>query len=133
MKLTAWGIAAMVAGMAAAQSLDFDVYRKTVEPIFLKKRVGHARCVACHTANNSALHLQPLKDGQTEWTLAQSRQNFESVSQLVEPGKPLSSPLLLHPLAEQGGGDKFHGGGQQFKSQDDPDWKTIAAWVKAAK
>ena len=133
MKLAAFITAAMLAGTVAAQSLDFEMYRKTVEPVFLKKRPGHARCVACHTANNSALHLQPLKDGQTEWTLEQSKQNFESVSQLVEPGKPSSSPLLLHPLAPEGGGDKFHGGGRQFASKNDPDWKAIAAWVQTAK
>jgi hypothetical protein len=33
------------------------------------------------------------------------------------------------------GGDTavLHGGGRQFESQDDPDWKTIAEWVKGAK
>src|SRR4051794_12108215 len=36
----------MAAGAAAqAQSLDFETYRTRVEPVFLKKRAGHARCV----------------------------------------------------------------------------------------
>ena len=28
------------------------------------------------------------------------------------------------------GGDEFHNGGRQFTSQDDPQFKTIAAWVR---
>ena len=29
------------------QSLDYEAYKTRVEPIFLAKRVGHARCYAC--------------------------------------------------------------------------------------
>jgi hypothetical protein len=127
------GIVLMAAVAASGGSLDFEAYRAKVEPIFLKQRPGHARCVVCHSTNSSAFHLQPLEEGKKTWTLEQSRENFASVSDLVVPGKPKESRLLLHPLAAEGGGDKFHGGGQQFKSQDDPDWKTIAAWVESAK
>lgn len=125
--------ATIFASFAAAQSLDFETYRTKVEPIFLKKRPGHARCVVCHSANNSAFHLQPLAEGSSTWTEAQSRQNFASVSKLVKPGDPEASRFLKHPLAPEAGGDDFHGGGRQFKSQSDPDWKTIAAWVRGAK
>ena len=118
---------------AAAQSLDFATYRTRVEPIFLKKRLNHARCVSCHSASNNSFKLEPLAPGATAWTEEQSRKNFDSVSQLVAPGKPKSSQLLMHPLAPEAGGDIFHSGGRQFKSQDDPDWKIIAAWVSAAK
>jgi hypothetical protein len=38
--------------------------------------------------------------------------------------------LLIHPLAPDAGGDKFHGGGRQFASQEDPDWKIVAEWVR---
>ena len=37
---------------AAAQSLDFATYRTKVEPIFSKKREGHARCIVCHAGGN---------------------------------------------------------------------------------
>lgn len=126
-------LAILAAGTLAAQSLDFEIYRTRVEPIFLKKRAGHARCVVCHSANNSAFRLQALPEGVTAWTLEQSKQNFESVSRLVKPGDPAGSRLLKHPLAEDAGGDEFHGGGQQFKSQSDPDWQTIADWVRGKK
>ncbi len=59
--------------------------------------------------------------------------NYQMILQLVTPGDPEGSQLLMHPLAKTAGGDEFHSGGRQFQSKDDPDWKTIAAWVKAAK
>ncbi|MBV8732899.1 MAG: hypothetical protein JO336_24080 [Acidobacteriia bacterium] len=125
--------AALLAGLASAGSLDFEVYRTKVEPIFLKRRPGHARCVVCHEANNSAFRLQQLPEGATSWTEEQSKKNFESVSHLVTPGNPTASRLLIHPLAPDAGGDKFHGGGRQFASQEDPDWVVIANWVRQAK
>jgi hypothetical protein len=137
MTLTRMAIAALIAASlataACAAELDFETYRRTVEPIFLKKRPGHARCVVCHEANNSAFQLQPLSPGATVWTEEQSRRNFESVSHLVVPGDPATSKLLIHPLAHDAGGDVFHGGGRQFASREDPEWKAIAAWIGQAK
>jgi len=118
---------------ASAQSLDFEVYRTKVEPIFLKKRVGHARCAVCHEANNSAFRLEKRPPAGSSWTEEQSRKNFEFVKNLVKPGDPADSKLLLHPLAHGAGGDTFHNGGEQFASKDDPDWQIIAAWVRNAK
>jgi len=123
----------LLAPLAAAQTLDFEVYRTKVEPIFLKKRPTHARCVACHVDAATAFKLQPLDAGATAWTEEQSRKNFAVVSNLVVPGDPAASRLLHHPLAPDAGGDKFHGGGRQFASQNDPDFKTIADWINAGK
>ena len=116
--------------LAVAQTLDYEVYKKSVEPIFAKKRAGHARCVACHSASNNAFRLQPLAEG-SAWTEEQSRRNFESVSKLVNAANPQASMLLMHPLAHEAGGDEFHSGGRQFLSKDDPDWKAIALWIGA--
>jgi hypothetical protein len=117
-----------VSPLAMGQSLDYETYKKSVEPIFAKKRPGHARCVACHSASNNAFRLQPLAEGAT-WTEEQSRLNFESVSKLVNRANPQASRLLIHPLAHEAGGDEFHSGGRQFLSKDDPDWKAMAVWV----
>ena len=38
-------------------------------------------------------------------------------------------PILIHPLAEQAGGDFFHSGGKHFNSQSDPEWLTLKAFV----
>jgi hypothetical protein len=126
-------LAAFVGSLAAAQSLDFATYRAKVEPIFLKKRDGHARCIVCHAGAANSFHLQPLTPGSTTWTEEQSRQNFETVSKLVIASNLLSSPILKHPLAGTAGGDDFHSGGRQFQSQNDPDWKAIADWARGAK
>jgi hypothetical protein len=123
----------IVTASVSGQSLDYQTYKATVEPIFLKKRPSHARCVVCHASANHAFRLEPLNRGANTWTDAQSRRNFETVSHLVKPGAPLSSLLLVQPLAQSAGGAEFHSGGRQFASQDDPDWRAIAAWVKAAR
>ncbi len=110
-------------------SLDFEVFRTQVQPIFLERRQGFTRCVVCHTAGNTVF-LQPLSPGAATWTEEQSRLNFAAVSKLVTPGEPLKSKLLLHPLEPAAGGDQFHNGGRQFTSQNDPAFQTIAAWVR---
>jgi hypothetical protein len=131
-KLALLGAIISIPPLAIGQSLDFEIYKKSVEPIFAKKRPGHARCVACHSASNNSFRLQPLAEGST-WTEEQSRRNFESVSKLVNPDKPEASLLLIHPLAHEAGGDEFHSGGRQFLSKDDPDWKAISAWISKGK
>ena len=126
-------VASFAAGPVAAQSLDYATYKAKVEPIFLKKREGHARCVVCHANAGNAFRLQPLAAGATTWTEEQSKQNFDTVSKLVRASNLMSSPILKHPLAQEAGGDDFHSGGRQFTSQSDPDWKAIADWARAAK
>src|SRR5215470_9700825 len=118
---------------AQSPSLDYDVFKARVEPIFLKKRAGHVRCYVCHAEGNNAFRLEPLVTGAKVWDEAQSRRNFATVSTLVTPGDPDTSRLLLHPLAPEAGGDVFHSGGRQFASKDDPDYKTLANWVSGAK
>ena len=114
---------------AAEQSLVYETYKTSVEPIFLKKRPGHARCVVCHAESNNAFRLQKLTPGSTSWTEEQSRRNFETVSKLVVLSDPLSSVLLLAPLAPEAGGAAYHSGGRQFSSRDDPDWEILAQWA----
>jgi hypothetical protein len=130
-RFTILAVTTAMTHVAMAQSLDYETYKKSVEPIFAKKRAGHARCVACHSASNNAFRLQPLAEGST-WTAEQSRRNFESVVILVNKSNPQASKLLMHPLAHEAGGDEFHSGGRQFLSKDDPDWKAMAAWAGVA-
>jgi YVTN family beta-propeller protein len=109
---------------------DFESFKANVEPIFLKERPGHARCYGCHSEGNRAFHLDKLSAGSAAWTEEQSRLNFLNVLQLVTPGDPTSSRLLMHPLAPESGGEAFHSGGRQFASQNDPDFLKLAEWVK---
>ena len=116
----------------AEAALDFEFFKKSVEPILLKKRPGHAPCYSCHILENRAFHLQTLNPGSTNWTEEQSQMNFKSALDQVEPGDIPGSRLLRHPLAPEAGGDAFHSGGRQFESQSDPDWLVLADWVRSA-
>ena len=120
------------ASSTASPSLNYEFFKAKVEPVFLSKRPGLARCVMCHTVNNAPFHLVPLSPGATTWNEEQSRQNFELVQRVAAPGI-VDSPLVKHPLAQEAGGDAHHGGGQQFGSQQDPDWMTLKAFVSGAK
>jgi len=108
-------------------SLDFEMFKTQVQPIFLAKRPGHARCISCH-ASGTPLRLQPLPPGRTMWNEEESRKNFEAVRRVVVPGS-IKSMLLVHPLAEQAGGDFFHNGGKHWTSQSDPEWQVLKNWV----
>jgi hypothetical protein len=112
-------------------SLDFDVFRTTIQPIFVANRAGHARCVTCHSAGTS-FRLQPLADGMTSWSEEASRKNFDAVQRVARPGD-LKCRILVHPLAEDAGGDFFHNGGKHWKSQSDPEWQMLKAWVLGEK
>jgi len=132
-----WGV--IVVGMLSQQpavpsaSLDYDFFKSKVEPIFLNKRPDRARCISCHTVDmQRPLQLEPLSPGSKTWTEEQSRKNFDLVRRMVVPGS-MKSPLLVHALAEEAGGDFFHSGGKQFASQADPEWQTLRTWVMGGK
>ena len=130
MALQILAIAMLLAQSSSTQApaLDYSFFKERVQPIFLKKRPGHARCIVCH--DHRSPPLQPLAQGAFTWTEEQSRQNFAVWKQFVVPGNPMKSLLLLHPLAAAAGGDRFHGGGKHWQSQSDPEWQTLAAWVR---
>lgn len=115
-----------------AADLDFEVFKTRVQPVFLHKRKGLARCYACHS-QGTPFRLQPLSPGNSSWTDEESRLNFEAVRRLVVPGSPQASRLLTMPLAAEAGGVAFHPGGRHWTSQDDPEWQTLAAWVRGEK
>ena len=113
----------------AASALDFDVFKDKVQPLLTEKRPGHARCNTCHSTG-TAFRLQPLPKGRTAYTDEESRKNFDAVARVVLPGVPMKSRLLTMPLTHEAGGTEFHPGGKHWSSQDDPEWKALADWVK---
>jgi hypothetical protein len=114
--------------------LDFQFFKTKVQPIFVAKRSGHARCVSCHGSSTApeVFRLRPLSPGSSIWNDEDSHKNFEATSKLVIPGD-VKSPLLVHPLAENAGGDFFHNGGKHFNSQNDPEWQVLKEWVLGKK
>ena len=95
-----------------ASGLDFEAFKAKVQPLLTEKRPGHARCITCHSTG-TAFRLIRLPQGRDAYTEEESRKNFEAASRMV--------------LAE------FHPGGKHWESQDDPEWKALAAWVSAGK
>jgi hypothetical protein len=114
---------------ATAAALDFEFFRTRVQPIFLKKRKGLARCYVCHS-QGTAFRLQRLSPGSSFWDEPQSRQNLEATLPFVVPGDPRASRLLTMPLAAEAGGVAFHPGGKHWSSQNDPEWQILATWLR---
>ena len=118
-------------GTPATPALDFDYFKARVQPIFTTKRAGNARCIACHVTG-TPMRLQPLAPGSATWSDSDARKNFELVRSRVVAGQPEISRLLRHPLEEHAGGDPHHDGGKHWTTKDDPEWQTLAAWVRGA-
>ena len=123
-----WLIAFFVALFQPAAGLDFDTFKAKVQPLLTEKRPGHARCITCHSTGTQ-FRLVRLPKGRTAYTEEESRKNFDAVARFVLPGVPLKSRLLTMPLTHEAGGTEFHPGGKHWESQNDPEWKALAAWV----
>lgn len=138
MRMIAACCALALVGLAAQEptssppstTLDYEFFKARVQPIFLAKRPGHARCVACH-ATGTPVRLQPLSPGSSTWSEEESRKNFEAFRRVASAG--LQSRLLVHPLAERAGGTFYHSGGKHWNSQDHPEWQTLKVWVLGEK
>jgi len=130
-RLIAVGMALLLAGLvtqeAAGPTLDYEYFTSKVEPIFVAKRPGHARCIACH-GSGTPLRLQPPSLGGTSWTDEESKKNFEIMRRVAVAGNA-KSLLLIHPLDETAGGDFFHSGGKHWASQNDPEWQVLRTWI----
>ena len=129
MTFVAWILAA--AAVSAQQpALDFDYFKTKVQPVFMTKRPGHARCISCHSSG-TPLRLQPLAPGATSWTDEESQKNFQVIRRVSIAGP--KSRLILHALEESAGGDFYHSGGKHWTSQNDPEWKILQAFVLGSK
>lgn len=114
-----------------ASNLDLASFRDRVQPIFLDKRAGLARCYVCHS-QGTPLRLQRLSPGAATWNDEETRKNFDAVQRVIAPGNPDASRLLLMPLAHEAGGTEFHPGGKRWTSKEDPEWREIAQWIRSA-
>jgi hypothetical protein len=112
-----------------ASTLDYEEFKASVQPLLALKRPGHARCITCHSTSTN-FRLIRLPAGRTAYTEEESRKNFEAAARFSLPGVPLKSRLLTMPLAHEAGGTEFHPGGKHWDSQDDPEWKKMADWVR---
>lgn len=109
---------------------SFEFFRDCVQRIFLDREEEHDRteCAACHGGGVRGF-AQALPEGRDYWTEEESRENFVVLMRYIEPGFPLRSRFLSHPLAVDAGGDGGHSGGRRWLSQDDPEWRMLADWI----
>ena len=54
--LAAGGSVRQANSQTASPTLDYQFFKDKVQAVFLHKREGHTRCVACHTVNVARRH-----------------------------------------------------------------------------
>jgi hypothetical protein len=126
------------------QHLSFAYFQKCIDPIFLAKlqiqgssTVNTCAGGGCHdsvTGTGGALRLissaQPLDLSDPANTpdvirASDMYKNFYSAQGEVIVGNPLESRLIVKPLVL----NVFHGGGQVFPNQSDPNVQLIKYWI----
>src|SRR5260370_2139435 len=123
--IAASGAFAQTLASGVASTLDFQFFKTRVQPIFLERRRGDARCYVCHSIGRP-FRLERLSPGATTWNDEQSRRNFEAARREVVPGNPQASRLLMHPLAEEAGGHSMHSGGKHWDSPNNRERQAVA-------
>lgn len=120
------------AGFPAAA--DIESYRSKVERVFMTDRggtiPGMAACVMCHTWQTSVRFTLETPATDAGWTVEQSRKNFDVVTRLVNTAAPVTSRLLLKPLALSAGG-MGHTGGSFWQSRTDPEYLALLSWIQS--
>lgn len=124
--------------------LDEAYFRCEVQPV-LTRSCG---MFACHgnarrffvLFGRNRLRLGIASEAERGSTLTdlERQRNFEAARAMVVVGHPEQSPLLMKPLDPAAGGwyhvggdVPFHGG-DPFTTVDDPDYRTLEAWVMGA-
>ena len=120
------------AAVVGQPSLDFEFFKTRVQPIFLARREGHARCYACHSIG-TPYRLQRLSPGASSWNDEQSRKNFEATVNMINFRDLDASPLLVYGLEAKAGGNQFHPGGKHWDSKSAPEWRILDEWAHGKK
>ena len=112
------------AGADEVVDVDFEFFRSCVQPIFVNPIENAMPCAECHSGEFA---VEPPEN--SYWTEEQSRQAFEDLVYLIDPGRPDSSRFLHKPLHPNAGGDLMHNGGRRWFSKDDPERRALEDWV----
>ena len=112
------------AGASEVVEVDFEFFRSCVQPIFVNPIENAMPCAECHSGEFA---VEPPANAY--WTEEQSRQAYEDLVYLIDPGRPDSSRFLHKPLHPNAGGDLMHNGGRRWFSKDDPERRALEDWV----
>jgi hypothetical protein len=123
-------------------ALDEPYFRCRVQPVLAKS----CAAFACHGDGRRFLRVYArnrLRLGGDEtarnaqMSVDEYAANFDSARALVDVANPAGSFFVNKPLETAAGGfyhrgALIYGGGNVFVTRDDPDFKTLAAWVGGA-
>ncbi len=120
------------------RTLDYAYFKRNVMPVFARKSAtdGNA-CVSCHFNHNLFKVTPPGARGR--FTEAQIRETLRSAMKMADLRQPEKSLLLLKPLSSSASegvvnaATVAHGGGQRWSGPDDPDYRTVLAWLNGSK
>jgi hypothetical protein len=113
----------------AEVAVDFQFYRACVLPNVLSVgNYGQLPCTSCHAGGQAGFAPRDASGGAL--TEAQARQGFEMLQRLIVPGDPGRSRFLLKPLHPDGGGSYAHNGVRRWQNRSNPEWQTLAAWIR---
>ena len=76
--MSASAVLAQSSQPAAPASLDYEYFKNDVQPIFLTKRPGHARCVACHAPGTPLACSRSRRDARPGPTRSRARTSKRS-------------------------------------------------------
>lgn len=132
----AGGARLVVSGAKVEELLDFEYFRRRVQPIFFKKGPDGQACVDCHL-NHGLLNLVAPDNELDELTAA--RHNYRSTLRVVDLVRPEASLLLRKPLSDatqEGlvGGKLAHGGGVRWpEGKQSQEYQIILEWLNGAR
>ena len=110
-------------------AVDFQFYRACVHPNVLSVgKYGQLSCTSCHAGGQAGFAPRGASGGAL--TEAEARQGFATLQRLIVPGDPERSRFLLKPLHPDGGGSYAHNGVRRWQGRNDPEWQTLAAWIR---
>ena len=113
----------------AEVEVDFQYYRSCVHPGVLSVgNYGQLSCTSCHAGGSAG--FAPVSASGGALTEAEARQGFQTLQRLIVPGDPERSRFLLKPLHPDGGGSYAHNGVRRWQNRNNPEWQTLAAWIR---
>ena len=114
-------------------ALDYETFKTTRAADPDGRAQGQRALPVVPFARRRQLVSRTARAGRRDVHRRADAPEFRARSKLVVPGEPLKSILLINPLAEEAGGSHWHGGGKHWQSQSNPEWQTLAAWVKGGR
>ena len=125
------------AGIKSLHLPGFEVFRRTINPLFYEPGDDGYSCADCH-ATHAVLRIAELEPGE-ELGDEQLMINYTSALKVLNLDDPESSLILRKPRSPAGSGEAetssptglTHVGGPRWESTDAPAYQTILSWIRA--